>query len=284
MNWPHFAATLILGFLVPGTPAQNAKLTPEQSRFLEILRASALQYTQVLPNFICTQTTHRTVTDNSSFAGGLTGVSAGGRSLIGFPTGLPSTGDDTIEEQLTFFDRSEHYEVVSVNGRKVSGVKHLEFAGVVSAGEFGSALENIFDQRSNTAFTWDKDSSIGGRRVRVLSFRVPKEYGNLVIYDRGDQQTIAAYSGRVFVDTESMQVVRIAFELELPVGFPIKVDRTTIEYRPVEIAGKSFNLPYKSEVHLQDASHVYVNEIEFRKYHKFSTESTIHYDSGTQPQ
>ncbi|HEY1575726.1 MAG TPA: hypothetical protein VGF82_01460 [Terracidiphilus sp.] len=284
MFWLRLAATLLLGCAGLVTAAQDANLSPEQSKFLEAVRAASLQYTQDLPNFICTQTTHRTVTDTSSFAGGVTGVSTGGRGIPGLPSGLSSTGDDTIEEQLSFFDRSEHYDVVAVNGRKVSGARHLQFAGVVSAGEFGSALENIFDPRSQTVFAWDRDSSIGGHSVRVLKFRVPKESGNLVIYDRGSQQTIAPYNGRVFVDVTRLQVVRIVSELELPVEFPIKLDRTTVEYKPVEIAGKSFNLPYKSEVRLQDASHLYVNEIEFRKYHKFSAESTLHYDNSMQPQ
>lgn len=276
----RIAGTLLLGFAGVVNQAQDAKLSPEQAKFLEAARDAALEYTQDLPNFICTQTTHRTVTDQSSSAAGITGISAGGRGILGLPGGgLSSTGDDTIEEQLSFFDGSEHYDVVAVNGRKVSGAKHLQFEGVVSAGEFGSALENIFDPRSRTVFAWDRDSSIGGRSVHVLKYWVPKESGNLVIYDRGVQKTIAAYNGRVFVDATSMQVVRIVSELELPVGFPIKMDQTTVEYRPVELGGKSFNLPYKSEVRLKDASHLYVNEIEFRKYHKFAAESTLHYDS-----
>lgn len=268
-----------------GCPAQDAKSAAEQSKSLEALRATALQYTRDLPNFICTQITHRTVTDTSNFAGGVTGaVSTSGHGVFGMPLGLRSTGNDTIEEQLTFFDRSEHYEVIAVNGKKVSGLEHLQFEGVVSAGEFGTALENIFDPRSQTTFAWDRDSSIGARHVYVLKFRVPKEYGNLVIYGRGEQQTMAPYSGRVFVDPQNMQIIRIDSELELPAGFPIKTESITVEYRPVEIAGTRFNLPYKSQVRLQDNSHLYVNEIEFRKYHKFSVQSTIHYDSNTPPQ
>ena len=282
MFWLRIAATPILGFAGLVSAAQDGKLSPEQSRFLEALRDSALQYTQDLPNFICTQTTHRTVTDQSSSSAGITGVSTGGSGILGLPNGLSSTGEDSIEEQLSFFDGSEHYDVVAVNGRKVTGAKHLQFDGVVSVGEFGSALENIFDPRSHTVFTWDRDSSIGGHSVHVLKFRVPKESGNLVIYDRGNQQTIAAYNGRVYVDATSMRVVRIVSELELPIGFPIKLDRTTVDYRPVEIAGKSFNLPYKSEVRLQDATRLYVNEIEFRRYHKFAAESTLHFDSDSQ--
>ena len=80
-----------------------------------------------------------------------------------------------------------------------------------------------------------------------------------------------------------MRILRIVSDLELPSGFPIKMARTTVEYRPVEIAGKNFNLPYESEVRLEDGSRLYVNEIEFRKYHKFSVQSTIHYDGDSQP-
>ena len=214
----------------------------------------------------------------------MTGISTGGRAAVGVSGEISQGGDDTIDEQLTFFDHSEHYEVISVNGKKVSGLKHLELEGAVSAGEFGSAMENLFDPRAKTIFAWNRDTTISGRRVHVLGFRVPKEYGNLVIYRRGGQQTMAPYSGRVFVDPANFQLVKIVSELELPVGFPIKMESLTVEYRPVEIAGTSFNLPYKSEVRLEDDSHLYVNTIEFRNYHKFSVQSTIHYDGNSQPQ
>ena len=109
MIWRAIAVASLLGLLGLGNPGQDAKPTPEQSKFLAALRTTALQYTEYLPNFICTQTTHRTVSGNSSFAGGMTGVSTGGRGVLGMPTGIGSTGDDTIEEHLTFFDHSEHY-------------------------------------------------------------------------------------------------------------------------------------------------------------------------------
>lgn len=256
----------------------------DQAEILQTIRASALQYTKNLPNFICTQTTYRQVTDPSGFPTGMTGVSTGGRGVLGMPGDLSIGGSDTIKEHLAFYDNSEHYQVISINGEKVSGVDHLQFAGAVSAGEFGSALENIFEPSSNTTFSWDRDSSIKGRRVHMLRFRVPKEHGDVVIYRRGDQQILAAYNGRVLIDAENMQVLRIVSDLELPAGFPIKTVQTTVEYRPIEIAGTSFTLPYESQVRLNDGSHQYINEIEFRNYHKFSVQSTIHYDGDSQPQ
>ena len=200
------------------------------------------------------------------------------------PSGLTPSGNDTIEEHLTFYDRSEHYQVISVNGEKISGLSHLDFTGALSAGEFGSALENIFEPSTDATFSWERNSSIKGRRAYVISFRVPKDHGNLVMYRRNNLQILVPYSGRVFIDADDLQVLRISSDLELPAGFPIKSAQTTVEYRPVEIAGKSFNLPYESDVRLEDGSHLYVNEIRFRKYHKFASDSTIHYDGDTQPQ
>ena len=76
-------------------------------------------------------------------------------------------------------------------------------------------------------------------------------------------------------------MVRITSELELPIDFPIKMATIAVEYKPVPIAGKAYKLPSHSEVRMKDITWLYVNEIEFRDYHKFATESTIHYDSET---
>ena len=61
--------------------------------------------------------------------------------------------------------------------------------------------------------------------------------------------------------------------------FPIKMATIDVTYKPAEIAGKTYNLPSRSEVRMKDSAHLYVNEIQFRDYHRFVVESTIHYDS-----
>jgi len=284
LTWSSIAAAWILGLSMVGLTAQTNRSSAVPPQILESIRTSALQYTKNLPNFICTQTTQRRVTDASGVAMGMTGVSSNGRGVLGSPSGISSVGNDTIEEQLAFYDQREHYDVLSVNGEKSTGLDHLQFTGAISAGEFGSALENIFDPATGTTFSWDRDSTVKGRRVHVLSFRVPKEHGNVVVYRGSNQQILAAYSGRVSIDAENLKILKIVSSLELPIGFPIKMAQTTVEYRPVEIAGRDFNLPYGSEVRLEDSSHLFVNEIKFRNYHKFSVQSTIHYDGESQPQ
>jgi hypothetical protein len=264
-----------------GPAFDNPDLSPDQAKVLEAVRISAFEYTQNLPNFICRQITHREATNDASFGTPFNGpaYSRSGQAVTGVS---PTSGspNDVIEEQLTFFDQMEHYDVVSVNSRKATGQQHMQFAGAISAGEFGSALANLFDPRSQASFEPDKMASISGRRAYVFKFHVPSQNGIVVIHHQTDQKILAAYSGRLFVDREKLQVLRITSELELPEGFPIRMATIQVDYKPVDIAGKTYDLPSHSELRIRDSARLYVNEIEFRNYRKFGTDSTIHYDSN----
>ena len=281
------AVFLLVGALegIGGILAETPDLTDDQSRVLETVRTYALQYSQNLPNFICTQITRRTVTADVNFGTSFNGASSS-RGGTGIPVASRGQGgtNDVIEEQLTYFDEFEHYVVVAVNGKKAGGREHMEFGGAISAGEFGSSLHNLFDTRSHATFSWDKAAKSGGRNLYVFKFQVPSQNGAIVIDRDTDQKIFAAYTGRLFIDMASQQVVRIISELELPNDYPIKMATIAVDYKPVEIAGASYSLPSHSEVRMRDTSRLYVNEIEFRNYHKFLAKSMIHYDNdASQP-
>jgi hypothetical protein len=282
LNIFNIVVVLVLAWTARGFAVENPELTPDQSRVLESMRVSALQYTQNLPDFICTQITHREATDQVNF-----GTSFNGASSSRGESGVATTRrgvNDLIEERLTFFDQMEHYEVVAVNGKKAAaGQNHMLFGGAISAGEFGSALQNLFNPRSHAVFSWDKMANANRRRIYVFKFRVPSQNGTIVIHRETDQKILVAYAGRLFVDGDTLQVVRITSELELPIDFPIKMATVAVDYKPVAIAGKTYNLPNRSQVRMKDNSRLYVNRIEFQNYHKFAVESTIHYDDDAAP-
>jgi len=280
MNAFRIFAPLALAWTTTGLPAETQALTAEQGRVLERVRTSALAYTQNLPNFICTQITQRETQDQVNFGTSFNGAtsSRGPAGLAGATRG-PGSLHDVIEERLTFFDQMEHYEVIAVNGKKAAGQKHMQFAGAISAGEFGSALQNLFNPRSHAEFSWEKATSLNGRSVNVFKFHVPSQNGTIVMNRDTDQKILVASLGRLFVDNKTFEVVRISSTLELPVDFPIKMATIDVAYRPIEIAGKTYNLPSRSELRMKDSRRLYVNEIQFRDYHKFAVESTIHFDS-----
>jgi VWFA-related protein len=167
--------------------------------------------------------------------------------------------------------------VVSINGLKVTGVEHAKLVGAVSTGDFGSALRSIFDPKSNTTFRWDRVTSLRGHRVSVFVYQVPIEAGAPVTDSRSKKQIVVSYDGRVFVDTATMEVLRITTHFNLPRGFSMSKAEQVVDYRPVEIAGKNYNLPFHSEVRIEEAALIYLNKIDFKAYRKFEAQSTIRY-------
>ena len=256
-----------------GISGESPQLTGARTRVLESVRDSALAYTRKLPDFICTQITHRSVSNPDAF----TGLGMSGRTPIPSSTLDPEANEPgrAIEERVTFYDQKETYQVVSVDGRKVSGVDPMQFEGATSAGEFGTALHDLFDPHSHTVFRWQKTARLRGRRVLVFGFRVPVEGGAVLVHKNPDRQIVVPYSGQIYVDAETLDVLRIQSQLEIPSDFPMQSAERVVDYKPIEIAGKPYVLPFHSEMHLRDNLYLYVNSIDFRNYHKFAVESKI---------
>jgi hypothetical protein len=262
---------LLLAIQINFLPRAAAQPPPDQSSVLESVRVSALQYIGKLPDFICTQITRRTSSRAGFSAPGV------GNGLNTLGTGTSWDINNVIEERLTYIGNREEYEVLRINGKPAKGVDHLQLQGAFTAGEFGSALHDIFDPNSHTLFSWDRIEHIHGIKVYVYAFRVPQERGAVVIHRDPDRQVVVPYSGRIFVDPQTFSLLRMTSTLDLPAGFPIVHTDRTIEYKPIAIANKEYLLPSHSEVHMQDSTRWYVNEVDFMDYHKFVAESTIHY-------
>src|SRR5438270_11893870 len=95
--------------------AQEIPSDADQQEFITQMRQWALKYNEKLPNFVCTQVTHRNVD--------YTDVGDRWEML------------DTIEQQLSYFDRHEIYKVLALNGKPLGPNNRLN-NGVSSYGEF----------------------------------------------------------------------------------------------------------------------------------------------------
>jgi hypothetical protein len=251
------------------------QLSPDQAKFLELARQSAVAYTQRLPDFICTQITHREIAllDVSETSPPDTVLRSTGSSWSRQATET----NDEIVERLTFFDQKEKYEVIKVDGEKAVGVDHLQFQGAITIGEFGTDLRRVFAPESKTIFTWDRAAEFHGRPINILRYSVPRENGTVVVERETRQKVVVPYNGQVFIDPKTLEVLRITARLEMPPGFPVRGGERMMEYKPITIAGKEYNLPFHAEIRMRDAKHAYVNRIDFIDYHKFVAQSTIHY-------
>jgi hypothetical protein len=258
MKCVRIAALLLVSFATTGrAPAVSSALSADQASVLESARAYSVEYIRKLPNFICTQITNRERT--------------------GFTFGSVITSD-VIEEKLTFANQKESYEVVRINLKKVSGVQHMAIPGAISAGEFGSSLHAIFDQQSHTAFSWDRMAQLRGHSVYVFAFQVPQEAGIRMFHEESGQDIVAPYTGMIFVNADTKEVIRITIHVELPPKFSVKAAEAMVDYKPITIAGKDFTLPFHSEVRMTYDSHKFVNRIDYKAYRKFVAHATLRLD------
>ena len=280
-HWLSVLAILVLASSAPLAAKDRTPLSASQALILEGARSYVLDYTHNLPNFICDQFTNRTVTtspEQDSAGPPPTGVS--GLTPAGINSQLPSqstlVSEGSIEEKLTYINWEEHYEVIAINGRKATSADPEQVGGAVSGGEFGTLLSAIFEPQAHTVFTWERMARLRGRNVNIFAFEVPKEAGMSVSHLNPDAEVIAAYTGEVFVDAETGQVLRVTSHvIGLPPDFPVKLVERSVDYTPISIEGKVYNLPSHSELQMRDSERLYVNKINFKDYHKFTVESTI---------
>lgn len=232
---------------------------------LEKARERAMEYTKSLPAFICLQVTQR--------YGNLQGQEK--QSKL-----------DEINAKLSFNEEHhEDYKVISVNGRMVDE-KHssmMEVGGAISTGEFGSLLTSVFDPLVHAKFEWLRQANLRGHATEVYGYTVRKEMSQWhLTYEQSKTQkltTIPAFRGLVFVDRETAEVLRLSMSaVEIEKDFPIKSADDTLDYDRATISGYSFLLPQHAKMQLSDGTAVMDNDITFRLYRKFTTDSSITFD------
>ena len=247
--------------LVPGAAPESPALSPDRQRFWLGSHIRSRLYSDA-SDFTCAQITHR----DSARANTRYSVESG----VG---GRFNGAADDIVERVTFIGERENYEVLSINN-KPAAVAHAQIAGAVSIGEFGSAARAIFDPRFNAVFRWHGKTRLHGIQAYVFTYDVPREAG-IPVFASG-RRVVASYGGQVFIDAITHEVLRITSHLDLPHDFSIERADREVDYGPVSIAGKRYVLPLHSELTMVKGTATYFNKIEFRDYHKFEVQATIH--------
>lgn len=237
---------------------QPPPLPAELSAILKEVTQNALDYTKGLPNFICTQVTRRHVDPYGN----------GGFQLA-----------DIIQEQLSFVDGKENYKVVLVNNLAVQNISHEELGGTTSSGEFGTMLAQIFKPESAAEIDWARWGTLRGRKTYVFNFRVLQRNSEYSVYDGASgRRGIFGYHGLLYADVETKMVMRIKLDLDGMEDFPISAVSEDLNYDMVEISGNQFVLPLKAEITSRSGRYATRNELEFRRYSRFSADATIIFD------
>lgn len=250
----------------PPIPPPNSV---KQQQILGLMKDYALNYTENLPNFICVQVTRRYIDPNA---------------------GDHYRSIGTVLAKVSYNEGRENYRVYSVNGQyQNTDMEHVGTnGGAISSGEFGSLMREIFEPDSEAEFGWDHWATLRGRRMAVFNYFIDSGHSKYSIdYTAGpgdDQRIITAYKGLVYADPDTGEIDRIKFiAVNIPRSFPVSEATEILDYDLIEISGQKFVCPMLAQLYMTAGREKSRNEIEFRDYRKFGTESVIEYGAEAPP-
>ncbi len=240
----------------PAAPVIPPPSTETQLEVIEKAREYALGYSKRLPDFMCMQVTRRYVD----------------------PSGLEFWRTaDTITTRLSYFEQKEDYKVITINGR-MTDVNYQKLDGATSSGEFGSMMRELFERNTSAKFEWQRWATLRGKRNHVYSYYVAQPNSKWTVSYQRTDVTTPGYRGLVFVDRDTNEVSRITLDADMPPTFPVQMATTVLDYDSTDISGVKFMLPLRAEVRMRAGKELVKNEVEFRMYRKFGTDSSIKFD------
>jgi hypothetical protein len=267
--------------------AQPPPVADEQSAVLAQIREAAQAYVRNLPDFICMQSTRREIELVTADAPLGVKESSQGRGNVAHVGGGRPRSSDTFEEQLTYFDHQENYQLIKVNGKRQKPGQPRP-PGMTSTGEFGTTLSAIVDPETGTAFEWRRWDTLRGQPVYVFAFRVEQSRSNAELRIPSES-VVVGYHGLIYADRERKTVMRVTTEAEAPKDFPMQEVRHLLDFGWVTISGRQFVLPLRAEMESRMTEDFikygriggHSREVElrnyadFREYRKYAADSEL---------
>ena len=228
----------------------------EWSRWIELVRQDALQYSDTLPDFVCAQTTRRysAISDIGTWQ-----------------------SEDVWEAELSFNQKTERYSNVRLNG-KASRRPLESLGGALSIGEFGSLLRTLFLPETQAEFWKEGEERFQEIPSIVAGFKVSQERSRWTLSFKNSHSLNVAYRGKIWIDASNHHILKISQQAQnLPARFPIAYSEATTIYGYVSVAGlesKRFLLPQSANLILHERERRVrsLNVIEFRNYRKFTAD------------
>jgi hypothetical protein len=155
-----------------------------------------------------------------------------------------------------------------------------KLGGTTSMGEFGSMMKEIFDPESEANFQWDHWATLRGRLTCVFSYDIDQAHSKFHVTAEKVNDIVPAYRGLVYIDKDTNMVTKITqIPYNIPESFPIHNVKLSLDYDFVKIGDGEYLVPLKSVNTSNMPRYMSKNEIEFRLYRKFGTESTIKFET-----
>jgi hypothetical protein len=251
----------------PPPPAPPPDLV-EQGKIIAAAREYALNYSKQLPNYLCLEVVRRAFDNNVNDA----------------PGSEQWRGDDTVVMRLSYFEQKEDYKVITVSDHSVENKSVDQLGGVISTGEFGTLLRAIFLPESEARFDWDHWAKLRGRKMYAFSYDIDQPHSQYSIVWEKTDKIVPAYRGLVYIDVDTNAIMHITQEpYDIPRTFPVRASKETLDYDFQKIGDSEFLVPLKVVLTSRTTKYLSKNEIEFRLYQKFGTDTVIKFDETPAP-
>jgi hypothetical protein len=248
--------------VIPCLYGQSAKPTPaQQQAILARIQEAAINYSDRLQDFTCTQFTIRS-TDHET--------NAKKWSLL-----------ETQELEVTYVSHREHYRLMKVNGKSDKLEKRIKGGYFRPGGEFGSTLQKIFEPKAEAEFAWDGTEENDGKRGCVFRYHVAEETTTLAM-QVNEQVVPMGHHGVIHADCETGSVLRIQLETEPAwarlLGRRAVGSQIDIHYGLTTIASKEFLVPLEAVEIVRFGNTLTKAELQFSQYRKYDADSSIKFD------
>ncbi len=183
---------------------------------------------------------------------------------------------DVVEADVACVNGIEEYKNIRLNGRPAN--QAIEKTGAWSTGEFVTTLQDVLSPLTAASFARRREETVGSRAAYLYDFVVNQANSHWTVVAPDGRSLKPGYTGAIWIDKETNQVLRIEQRTNpLPPEFPYIKAESTLDYDFVRIEAKTFLLPVRSEnlSCQRGTSSCWRNEIAFRNYRKFATDSNI---------
>lgn len=192
---------------------------------------------------------------------------------------------DVLTAQVTYREGQEYYEDVRLDGLPVSTQASIlpiaSLSGTWSVGEFATVLEGSFLPSSHPEFRYQQQTKAHSVKALCFRFHVAAKNNRSYFLFVGNEVWFPEYSGQLWIDENSFQLLRLKRETANTPQYPIRQVKTSIDYGNVPMGdGSHLVLPVHSEVLTcapvsGNNNNCSRNIVKFTNWHKFGATTTI---------
>jgi hypothetical protein len=263
--WTRFLLTVIIATTVWAQQGDPMDL-------LRRVQARVANSLDRLPRYMCTETIDRSQYEPNVHGRGTECDEGPARQLTHLAT------SDRLRMDVAMAPTGEMYSWVGENRFDDRDLFDMVREGAISTGSFSGFLTAIF-RTEDASFTYDGETTNGGRTVAEFGFSVPYEKSHH-FYGRSPHRVITGYDGTFLVDPQTSDLVQLVVRTrQLPPETSSCYASNTLEYGRVSMGGSDFLLPSASSLRIvhRDGG-VFENHTVFSNCHEFLGESTISFN------